>query len=52
MQDALLFALEQDVRRDALVSDRLTAMQQDVLHGRVSPFRAARELLALFKRRP
>ncbi len=50
MQDALLFALEQDVRRDALVGDRLTAMRQDVLHGRISPFRAARELLALFKR--
>jgi LAO/AO transport system kinase len=51
MQDALLYALEQDVRRDPLVGERLTAMRQDVLRGRVSPFRAARELLALFKRR-
>jgi LAO/AO transport system kinase len=50
MHDALLYALEQDLRRDALVGERLTAMRQDVLHGRISPFRAARELLALFKR--
>ena len=52
MQDALLYALEQDVRRDALVGDRLNAVRQDVLHGRVSPFRAARELLALFNAGP
>ncbi len=40
------------VRRDAASADRLAAMQQDVLHGRVSPFRAARELLTLFRRHP
>ena len=51
MQEALLHALEQEVRRDTLVSDRLTAMRQEVVHGRISPFRAARELLDLFKRR-
>ena len=50
MKEALLFGLEQEVRRDPVVSRRLSAMQQDVLHGRVSPFRAARELLALFRR--
>jgi LAO/AO transport system kinase len=51
MKDALLFGLEQEIRRDPAVGRRLGTVQQDVLHGRVSPFRAARELLTLFRRR-
>ncbi|MBP1635622.1 MAG: transport system ATPase [Acidobacteria bacterium] len=50
MKEALLFGLEQEIRRDPAVSRRLGTVQQDVLHGRVSPFRAARELLTLFRR--
>jgi GTPase len=51
MKDALLYGLEEEFRRDAVVNGRLSGMQQDVLEGRVSPFRAARELLALFRRK-
>ncbi len=51
MKDALLYGLEEEFRRDAAVNGRLAAMQQDVLAGRSSPFHAARELLALFRRR-
>lgn len=49
MREALLFGLEQEIRRDPAVGRRLATVQQDVLHGRVSPFRAARELLTLFR---
>lgn len=49
MREALLFGLEQEIRRDPAVGRRLASVQQDVLHGRVSPFRAARELLTLFR---
>jgi len=49
MREALLFGLEQEIRRDPAVGRRLGAVQQDVLHGRVSPFRAARDLLTLFR---
>ncbi|MBP7568604.1 MAG: methylmalonyl Co-A mutase-associated GTPase MeaB [Acidobacteria bacterium] len=52
MKEALLFGLEQEIRRDPAVRRRLDAVQQDVLHGRVSPFRAARELLTLFRQPP
>jgi LAO/AO transport system kinase len=51
LRDALLHGLEQEITRDALVSGQLAAMQQDVLHGRLSPFRAARQLLSLFRSR-
>lgn len=51
MKDTLLYGLEEEFRRDAAVNGRLAAMQQDVLEGRVSPFRAARQLLALFRRK-
>jgi LAO/AO transport system kinase len=50
MKDALLYGLEQEIRRDDAINDRLGAMEQDVLQGKVSPFRAARDLLSLFRR--
>ena len=50
MRDALLDGLEREVRRSASVNARLAAMQEDVAHGRISPFRGARELLAIFRR--
>lgn len=50
MRDALLDGLEREVRRDPAVRGRLGAMQEDVARGRISPFRGARELLALFRK--
>jgi LAO/AO transport system kinase len=50
LRDALLYGLEQDIRRDETIAGRLSAIERDVLEGRVSPFRAARDLLAA--RRP
>jgi len=51
MKDAVVYGLEEEFRHDAAVNGRLAAMQQDVLQGKLSPFRAARELLNLFKRK-
>jgi LAO/AO transport system kinase len=51
MKDAVLYGLEEEFRRDAAVNGRLAAMQQDVLQNKLSPFRAARELMSLFKRK-
>ena len=51
MREALLSGLDQAVRNDEAISGRMSAMEQDVRDGRVSPFRAARELLAAFKGR-
>jgi LAO/AO transport system kinase len=51
MREAVLQGLEHELRRDPAVAGRLAAMQADVRRGRISPFRAARELLALFRRR-
>jgi len=50
MRDALLDGLEREVRRNAEVNGRFAAMRKDVAKGRISPFRGARELLALLKR--
>ena len=50
MKDALLDGLEREVRRNASVNSRFTAMQHDVARGRISPFRGARELLRLFRK--
>lgn len=50
MKDALLDGLEREVRRNAAVNGRFTAMQDDVAQGRVSPFRGARDLLAMFRK--
>jgi LAO/AO transport system kinase len=50
MRDALLLGLEQEVRRDAAVNAELAEMRQQVRAGRLSPFRAARDLLRLFRR--
>jgi LAO/AO transport system kinase len=49
MKDALLDGLEREVRRNAEVNGRFGAMRKDVAKGRISPFRGARELLALFR---
>jgi LAO/AO transport system kinase len=48
MRDALLYGIEKDFRSQA-AGGRLEPMQQDVLQGRISPFRAARTLLARFR---
>jgi LAO/AO transport system kinase len=50
MRDALLLGLEQEVRHDAAVNAELAEMRQQVRAGRLSPFRAARDLLRLFRR--
>jgi len=51
MREALLYGLEQEIRRDDAVNDRLAAMREEVRAGRISPFRAAHDLLRLFRRR-
>lgn len=51
MREALLFGLEQEIRRDDEVAGRLASMQAEVRSGRLSPFRAARDLLDAFRRR-
>jgi LAO/AO transport system kinase len=51
MREALLYGLEQEIRRDDAVNDHLAAMREDVRAGRLSPFRAAHDLLRLFRRR-
>jgi LAO/AO transport system kinase len=51
MKDALLYGLEEEFRRDKVVKGRLAAMREDVFEGRISPFRAAQILLALFRRK-
>jgi LAO/AO transport system kinase len=51
MREALLYGLEQEVRRDPAVSDRLAATREDVRAGRLSPFRAAQDLLDVLKGR-
>jgi LAO/AO transport system kinase len=49
MKDALLDGLEREVRRNAAVNARFAERQADVAAGRISPFRGARELLAMFR---
>ena len=51
MREALLYGLEQEIRRDDAVNDRLAEMREAVRSGRISPFRAAQDLLRLFRRR-
>jgi LAO/AO transport system kinase len=51
LKEALLGGLENEFLRDPQVRERLEAVKQDVLAGRVSSFRAARDLLALFRRK-
>ena len=50
MRDALLDGLQREIRRDGAVSSRLHALEHDVRAGRVSPFKAAREVLRMFHR--
>ncbi|HEY6271952.1 MAG TPA: hypothetical protein VIX19_08155 [Terriglobales bacterium] len=50
MKDALLCGIEEELRRDTVVSERLAAAQRDVSEGQLSPFLAARQILALFRR--
>ncbi len=51
MHEALLSGLEEEFQRDARVNSRQALLQKDVLAGRISSFRAARELLQLFQRK-
>lgn len=50
MREALLYGIEQEIKRDRAVADRLAATHADVRSGRLSPFRAARDLLDAFRR--
>jgi LAO/AO transport system kinase len=49
MRDALLLGIEEEFRREAVDGGRLAAMQRNVLEGKLSPFRAARQLLGRFR---
>ncbi|HEY6271958.1 MAG TPA: methylmalonyl Co-A mutase-associated GTPase MeaB [Terriglobales bacterium] len=49
MKDALLCGIEEELRRDTVVSEPLAAAQRDVSEGRLSPFLAARQILALLR---
>ena len=51
MREALLLGLEQEIRRDRVVTDHLAAMRAEVRSGRLSPFHAARNVLAAFRQR-
>jgi len=51
MREALLYGLEQEFRRDDAIADRLAAMRAEVRSSRLSPFRAAADLLTAFRRR-
>lgn len=51
MKDALLDGIEEELRRGVAVDERFAASQRQVAEGRLSPFLAARQLLALFRRR-
>ena len=51
MKEALLYEIEEELRRDVVVDERFAASRCEVAEGRLSPFLAARELLALFRRR-
>jgi LAO/AO transport system kinase len=50
MREALIYGLEHELRLDEAINAHLAAMRADVRSGRLSPFRAAREVLALFHR--
>jgi LAO/AO transport system kinase len=49
LRDALLYGLEEELRREAGDGGRLAEMQGEVREGRLSPFRAARQLLTRFR---
>ena len=51
MREAILLGLEHEIRRDRAVTDRLESMRAEVRGGRLSPFRAARNVLAAFRHR-
>jgi LAO/AO transport system kinase len=51
MREALLLGLEQDIRRDRSITDRLAGLHAEVRSGGLSPFRAARDLLVAYRRR-
>jgi LAO/AO transport system kinase len=51
MREALLYGLEHELRRDPAIGARLAAMQADVRSGKLSPFRAAHDLLSSVRRR-
>ena len=50
MREALLYGLEHELRRDPAIGARLAAMQADVRGGKLSPFRAAHDLLSSSRR--
>jgi LAO/AO transport system kinase len=52
MIELVRLGLEEAFQGDPAVAARLPALQEDVLRGRVSPFAASREALALFRGRP
>jgi LAO/AO transport system kinase len=49
MNELMMLGLEEQFRQDSAVSARLPRLRDEVQQGRVTPFAASRELLALFR---
>jgi LAO/AO transport system kinase len=52
MNELTMLGLEEQFRRNHSVAERLPVLREEVHHGRMTPFAASRELLALFHRQP
>jgi LAO/AO transport system kinase len=52
MNELMMLGLEDLFHRDRAVAERLPRLREEVHQGRMTPFAASRELLALFHRRP
>jgi len=52
MNELTMLGLEEQFRRNHAVAERLPVLREEVHHGRMTPFAASRELLALFRRQP
>ena len=52
MNELTMLGLEEQFRRDCAVAARLPVLREEVRAGRVTPFAASRELLALFRFQP
>jgi hypothetical protein len=52
MNELMMLGLEELFHGNHAVSGRLPELREEVRAGRVTPFAASRELLALFRHRP
>jgi LAO/AO transport system kinase len=52
MNELMMLGLEDLFHRNRAVAERLPRLREEVHQGRMTPFAASRELLALFRRRP